>query len=78
MMLTWTPFPHTQYRKRGRIRNDPHHHGAIDCIIYATRIQAYMQPIHKSRNHEIHDCFVGHLSSKCHEFPSHVADLFYV
>ena len=49
MMLTWTSFPHTQYRKRGRIRNDPHHHGVIEWLRYDAQIQSCMQPIYRSR-----------------------------
>jgi hypothetical protein len=42
MILTWTSFPHTQYIKRGRIKDDPHHHGAIKHLRSVAQIQAYI------------------------------------
>jgi hypothetical protein len=42
MILTWTSFPHTQYIKRGRIKDDTHHHGVIECLRSTAQIQAYI------------------------------------
>ena len=42
MMLKWTSFPHTQYIKRGIIKDDPHHHGVIECLRSIAQIHAYI------------------------------------
>jgi hypothetical protein len=79
MILTWTSFSHTQYIKIGRIKDYPHHHGAIEFLRYAAQIQAYIFIPYKDPETMIFrtSSLATHHAS-CTISLSHVTDWFYV